>query len=148
MHSNIKPRSSSRSLSSGLNIAFILLRNRAKENDHTSVSASLLLSDTVNMVFTLSPSQFEDPAFLRLPALLPPPEVTPNFVHPEDRGPVLVFVGGTLSALMLMSIGIRAYTKLVIVRKLSWDDLTISFSAISALSSYIVFVWGMFASKA
>ena len=98
------------------------------------------------MGFTLSPSQFQDPAFLRLPALPPPPGVTPNFAHPEDRGPVLVFVGGILSALMLIFIGVRAYTKLVIVRRVSWDDLTISFSAFSAFGLYIMFVWGMLAS--
>ena len=95
------------------------------------------------MSYALSPSNLTDPDYLQLPALPPSPGVTPNFARPEGNGSLLVFVNGTLSALMLILIAIRVYTKISIVQKFSWDDLTIFSSAFSACALYILFVWGI-----
>ena len=89
----------------------------------------------------ISPLSLEDPAVFHLPGLPPPPGITANFTHPRNRGPVLIIVNGTLLGLMMIFIAIRVYTKLAIIRKVSWDDLTISFSALGAITLYILFVW-------
>lgn len=90
---------------------------------------------------SVSPSSLEDPAFFRLPALTPPPGTLPNFTHPRNRGPVLVVVNGILLGLMMVFLAIRVYTKLAIIRKISWDDLTIAFSALGAITLYVLFLW-------
>lgn len=86
-------------------------------------------------------SALQDPAFLQLPALAPPPGVIPDFVNPEEKGPPLVIFGGILLSLVLIALVNRAYTKLCIVQKVSWDDLTISLSAIGAIVWYAVCAW-------
>lgn len=83
----------------------------------------------------------DDPAVLQLPALTPPPGIYPNFTNPKSRGPVLVITNGMLLAFMAIFIAIRAYTKLAIVRKVSWDDLTVSLSALGAVALYVLYVW-------
>lgn len=88
-----------------------------------------------------SPSALEDPAVFQSPGLTPPPGTTPNFTHPTDRGPVLIVVNGILLALMMVFIAIRSYTKLAIVRKVSWDDLSVCLSALGGITLYLLFVW-------
>lgn len=41
----------------------------------------------------------------------------------------------------MVFLAIRVYTKLAIIRKVSWDDLTISFSALGAITLYVLFLW-------
>ena len=96
------------------------------------------------MLPSVNPANLKDPAFLRLPALDPPPGVVSDFIHPENKGQVLVAVNGVLSALMLIFIVVRAYTKVVLTKKLSWDDLTILIASISAFALYVLFAIGMF----
>lgn len=81
---------------------------------------------------------FQDPAFLQLPALPPPPGVIPNLTDPDDVGPTLIIVGAVLLAVMVLALANRAYTKLCIVQKVSWDDLTISLSAVGAIAWYTI----------
>lgn len=86
-------------------------------------------------------SALQDPAFLQQPALKPPPGVLPNFMNPEEKGPTLVIVGAILMALILIALANRAYTKLCIVQKVSWNDLTIALSAVGAIVWYAVCAW-------
>ena len=72
----------------------------------------------------------------------PLPGTAPNFTNAEDRGAVLTIVNGFLLVVMAIFMVIRAYTKPVIIRKLSWDDLTVSISAIGAFALYGFLVWG------
>lgn len=85
-----------------------------------------------------SASALQDPAFLQLPALTPPPGVIPNFTNPDNRGPTLIVVGAIFLALVVIALTNRAYTKLFIVRKASWDDLTIFLSAVGAIVWYTI----------
>lgn len=94
------------------------------------------------MSLPISSSDLEDPAVFNLPGLKPPPGVTPDFMHPRNRGPVLIIVNGILLALMMILIATRFYTKLAIIRKVSWDDLTASLSALGAITLYILFGGG------
>ena len=82
-------------------------------------------------------SALQDPAVLHLPALPPPPGVILNFTNPKNQGPKLIVVGAILLTLVVIALVNRAYTKLYIVRKTSWDDLTICLSAIGAIVSYV-----------
>lgn len=91
----------------------------------------------------LTPAILADPDVLRqYPAGVPPIGVTPNFAHPESRGPILVIVGGLMVALMMLFLANRVYTKARIVRRFSWDDLTVSLSALGGLAMYISCCWG------
>ena len=89
-------------------------------------------------------SDLQDPAFLQLPALAPPPSVIPDFASPENKGPRLIIAGAILLAFVVLALANRAYTKLCIVRKTSWDDLTVSLSAVGAIASYAACVFGNF----
>ena len=74
---------------------------------------------------TLSPDELAQipPSVLNtLPALQPPAGVQPNFVNPENRGYIQTTVASVLFGLMVCLFANRIYTKLVVVRKLSWDD--------------------------
>lgn len=86
----------------------------------------------------LTPAILADPNALRqYPAGVPPTGVSPNFAHPENRGPILFIVGGLLVALMTLFLANRVYTKAMIVRRFSWDDLTVSLSALGGVVMYI-----------
>ena len=89
-----------------------------------------------------SAAVLSDPNFLNYPAQLPPAGVTPNFTDPKDRGPVFVVVGGVLIALMMLFLSIRAYIKGILLRKVSWDDLTVVLSSLGAIFLYALCVWG------
>ena len=81
----------------------------------------------------IAASALQDPAILQLPALPPPPGVIPNFTNPENKGHSLIVV---------IALANRAYVKLYIVHKMSWDDLTISLSAVGVIVSYALCVLG------
>ncbi|KAL8810238.1 MAG: hypothetical protein Q9200_002737 [Gallowayella weberi] len=56
------------------------------------------------------------------PAGSPPPGVLPNFGDPPTLVPPILGVGTSFLALALFCFSIRAWTKLTIIRKFSWDD--------------------------
>ena len=93
------------------------------------------------MSLSISHSDLEDPAVFNLSGLTAPPGVIPDFAHPRNREPVFIIVNGILLALMMIFIAIRFYTKLAIIRKVSWDDLTASLSALGAITLYVLFFW-------
>lgn len=77
---------------------------------HSTLMAAAILSDVNPTPMTI------------YPALLPPHGVTPNFIDPYTRGPVLTIVGSILVAIMMFFVVARAYTKTCINRKVHWDD--------------------------
>ena len=100
------------------------------------------------MASQLTPAMLADPEIQRqYPAAEPPPGVIPNFAHPENRGPILVTVGGLMLSLMVIFLVNRLYTKARIVQKYSWDDLTVSLSALGAMALYIMCCWGKLPSR-
>lgn len=100
------------------------------------VSVTSRLDRLIHMSQSLPVSSLGEPAVSRLPGLTPPPGTTPDFTDAESRGSVLIIVNGILLVVMAIFMVIRAYTKLVIIRKLSWDDLTVSLSALGAFALY------------
>ena len=90
----------------------------------------------------LTPDILADPDALRqYPAAVPPTGVTPNFAHPESRGSRLVIVGGLMVALMTLFLASRVYTKAKIIRRFSWDDLTVSLAALGGIAVFISYCW-------
>lgn len=74
---------------------------------------------------SLSPEEYAKipPSVLNtLPALQPPAGVESNFVDPENKGYVQISVATVLFSLMVCLFANRVYTKLFIIRKVSWDD--------------------------
>ena len=61
-----------------------------------------------------------------LPAGSPPPGIQPNFEDPPTLVPALLGVGAAFLALAVFCFSIRAWTKLTINKKFSWDDRTYS----------------------
>lgn len=57
-----------------------------------------------------------------LPAGVPPKGVQANFVNPPTLVPSVLGVGTSFLALALCCFSIRVWTKLNIVKMLSWDD--------------------------
>ena len=95
----------------------------------------------------LPASALQDPAIFELPALPPPPGVIPDFTNPESNGESLIITGAILLTFVIVAVASRAYTKLCIIQKMSWDDLTLYLSAIGAIASYGVCVWGNIANS-
>lgn len=89
-------------------------------------------------------SQLPAAELLQIPALSPPQGIIPNFAHPDNRGAILVIVNGVLLVLMAPFVAIRAYTKIAIVRKASWDDLTIALAFLGVLALYVLYSWRKF----
>ena len=67
------------------------------------------------------------------PAMAPPPGVQPLSKNPESQGYIIFIVGSVMLVLMLSLFTVRIYTKLRIVKKTSWDDLTCTLSFLMAV---------------
>lgn len=57
-----------------------------------------------------------------IPALRPPPGVTPDFIHPQSFGQRVTVTSVICLTLMTMSVIVRLYTKLSIKHVWGWDD--------------------------
>ena len=64
----------------------------------------------------------DSPNDFTLPALLPPPGITSNFVDPTSRGKDLVITSALCIPLMVVCVAVRFYTKLRIKHVWGWDD--------------------------
>jgi hypothetical protein len=47
---------------------------------------------------------------------------TPNYAHPETRGPGVIYINSFLYPLVVAVVGIRTYTRLFISRSFGLDD--------------------------
>lgn len=77
------------------------------------------------MTISTDPSIVKDlpPALLdSLPGGSPPPGVVPDFENPESRVPAIVGVEAAFTAIALIVISIRMYTKLAVMKAWKWDD--------------------------
>lgn len=59
---------------------------------------------------------------LSQPFYPPPPGVVPNQLDPQTRGRDLTITCSVFLGIMITFVSIRAYTKLWIMRKVTWDD--------------------------
>jgi hypothetical protein len=82
----------------------------------------------------LSPSELS-----QMPAAQPPPEVLSNLKDPVDRAPMFVAVVSVLFCLTLAFYLIRVYTKLYILRKISWDDCMSCYILSENLTDDVIF---------
>jgi len=78
---------------------------------------------------------------------VPPPGVIPNFVDPETRGPVLLIVGSIFMVIMLVLASMRFYTKIFIVRRLTWDDYTCGIAVVGTIMYFIASCYAVTAGR-
>jgi hypothetical protein len=57
-----------------------------------------------------------------IPALQPPPGVRPNFIDPESQAPGMMIANGIITAVMLVFVLLRLYTKAFLTKGLFWED--------------------------
>ncbi|ERF68929.1 hypothetical protein EPUS_09506 [Endocarpon pusillum Z07020] len=57
-----------------------------------------------------------------IPALQPPPGVTPNFTNPESQAHGVMIANGIITAVMLVFVLLRVYTKAFLTKTLFWED--------------------------
>lgn len=67
-------------------------------------------------------SQIPHSMWSQIPVGKPPPGQMPNLQSPVDAAPGLIAGASVLLAIMLFFYGIRAYSKLFIIKKAQWDD--------------------------
>ncbi|KAI9656910.1 MAG: hypothetical protein M1821_003549 [Bathelium mastoideum] len=78
----------------------------------------------------------------KIPAGQPPSGVEPNFSHPPTLVPVVLGVSSTFLAIAFLCFALRIYTKLLIVKKWKWDDLSCSLGFSYSIVHYVVVVLG------
>jgi hypothetical protein len=84
-------------------------QNRKMSRFGNGISVDLINSIPSNLLATL-------------PAAAPPPGVIPNFDHPPSRSNLLLGLTTAFLVLAVISYFIRMYTKIRILRKVTWDD--------------------------
>jgi hypothetical protein len=60
--------------------------------------------------------------FLKLPFGRPPPGVIPDFTNTESNGRDLIIIPSIFLSIMILFMLARMYTKLRLIRKVTWDD--------------------------
>ena len=81
-----------------------------------SYSTNLLLG-TLKLAAEMVPSDV-----FKQPFHPPPPGVLLDYSHPQTQGRVMTITSSVFLGIMIVFVSIRAYTKLLIVRKITWDD--------------------------
>lgn len=59
-----------------------------------------------------------------LPALRPPLGVMPNFIDPKSQAPGVMLANGIITAVMLVFVLLRVYTKAFLTKAIFWEDGT------------------------
>ncbi|KAI8954548.1 hypothetical protein F4801DRAFT_532071 [Xylaria longipes] len=82
----------------------------------------------------MDPSMNDPSYFDNIPALTPPPGVTPNFIDPPSLAPVGRIIIGITLLLTVISVVSRLYTRLHITHSFGTDDVLCIVSAIGVIS--------------
>ena len=61
-------------------------------------------------------------ALLNGPGLAPPHGVIPNFIHPSGQQGVIIAANAICVAIATISLLIRMYTKVFLVKRYGWED--------------------------
>ena len=65
----------------------------------------------------------------KVPALMPPPGVIPNFFNPESHATQTIVVCSVVTAAMILFLVVRMYMKLHLSHSVGWDDCKSSLGA-------------------
>ncbi|EFY96983.2 GPCR, PTH11-type [Metarhizium robertsii ARSEF 23] len=68
------------------------------------------------------------------PFLRPPPGVTPNFINPASRGPMVRAVMFSILPIMVLFVGFRIYTRLRLTQSVGVDDYLCLLSAATVIA--------------
>ncbi|MCJ1475064.1 hypothetical protein MMC13_003724 [Lambiella insularis] len=93
------------------------------------------------LVTSLTPQELN--ALSNVSALSPPAGVKSNFVDPENQSLSFFIVTSILLGIMVVFFTNRVCTKMIIIRKFSWDDITIVLAFMSSLAYYVASIWGV-----
>ncbi|MCJ1421743.1 hypothetical protein MMC32_008109 [Xylographa parallela] len=93
------------------------------------------------LVSSLTPEELN--ALSDVPALAPPPGIESQFVNPQNQSLSFLLVTSILFGVMTIFFLNRTYTKAFIIRRYTWDDLTITVAFISSVAYYVVSIWGV-----
>lgn len=58
----------------------------------------------------------------KLPALTPPPGVTPNFVNPYSQGRAIFITTGICVGFVTPAVTIRVFTKAYVIKRVNLED--------------------------
>lgn len=58
----------------------------------------------------------------KIPALNPPPGVTPDFANPATRANLTLISCAGIVAVMILFVMLRMYTKIYVIQTTGWDD--------------------------
>ena len=72
----------------------------------------------------------------KLPALAPPAGVVPNFIDPESRAYAVLVGSGVITAVTLIFVILRLYTKAFVTKAIGWEDGRIWRSPYLSLTLY------------
>lgn len=77
-----------------------------------------------------------------IPALQPPQGVVPNFAHPKSRAHATIVGNGVATAIMMMFVISRMYTKLFVSKLFGWEDCTQTLLLVVCCqpAAYVVYV--------
>lgn len=70
-------------------------------------------------------------------AIPAPDDVVVNLVNPSSRGDMQIIVSSVILAISMLFFINRVYTKLFLMRKLSWDDATITIAVLSIIAYFV-----------
>ncbi|MCJ1470231.1 hypothetical protein MMC07_008876 [Pseudocyphellaria aurata] len=93
----------------------------------------------------LTPEQLN--SLSNVPALQPPPGVVPNFLNPENQIRSFLVATSLELGIMTVFVLVRFYSKSFLVRKYSWDDLTVLLAVVFSIAYYATCVWGALRGK-
>lgn len=77
-----------------------------------------------------------------MPSIPPPPGVIPNFQNPETSKNTQIISTGFILGLVVIFFFNRAYAKVFLMRKLTWDDATLLIAFICSLAYFSACTWG------
>lgn len=72
---------------------------------------------------------------LSVPAMAPPPGMTPNFIDPPNLQHVVILILTVCTSLATLTVMLRIFTKIFIIHQTTFDDCTFSCPAISKYSN-------------
>ncbi|KAH8667571.1 hypothetical protein BGZ60DRAFT_409543 [Tricladium varicosporioides] len=81
--------------------------------------------------------------FAQTPAIPPPDGVQTNFTNPETRALTQVITTSIILGFVLLFFLNRVYSKVFLMRKLTWDDATLLLGLLGSIAYYVACTWSV-----
>lgn len=110
------------------------------QNQRKAFQASEKMRTTRSLLTGLTPESLD--VLSNYSVIQPPAGISSDFLNPKTQNQPLLGVTSLLLGIMGIFFLNRVYTKSFIVRKYSWDDLTLTFGVVGSITYYVAFIWG------